>query len=100
MLTNIVVPFTVGILGPSSYDMNSSGSWSVNIPAGTAPFSYEWYVDDQATGVTADTYGGGVGDTGAHVLRVNVTDSAGHWSSASKVINVTGSGCSPTAIVC
>ncbi len=101
LFSSVYVPFLASISGPSSHDVNGSGSWSTVIPAGTAPYAYAWYVDDQPTGVTSATFVGGVSAAmGSHILRVDVTDSAGHSASGSMVVNVSGSGCDPTMISC
>jgi hypothetical protein len=57
------------------YLSQGDGEWTASATAGTGSYTYEWYVDNEWVG-SGPVWSGYPGQ-GPHVLRVDVTDSAG-----------------------
>jgi len=87
------VIFWADIEGPAQLEQGTFGTWTVNIPAGTPPFTYDWLLDglDMGGGTSVT---GGWDDLGSHTVEMRAGDAAGHTTdNIFNVTVVTSGGC-------
>lgn len=75
----------VTIRGPSEVYPSRGGSWTASGQGGTGAYSFEWYLDDVLIG-TSSSWSGYPGD-GRSALQVRMRDSAGAFTSLSKLVH-------------
>lgn len=80
------VLFWADISGPAELEQGTFGTWTVNIPAGTPPFTYDWLLDGNDMG-SSTSVTGGWDDLGSHTVEMRAGDAAGHH--ADNIFNVT-----------
>jgi hypothetical protein len=79
--------------GPSAvWASEGGGTWTVTSRGGSQPHTFEWYVDGKWAGSGESWSGYRPGREGAFVLRVDVANSSGGTSSASREITQVGTG--------
>lgn len=98
-----VLPVNVGgvaasITGPSIVYEGDGAEWLAAGRGGTGSYTYNWYVDDIWVD-SGPVFDGSTG-VGSHVLRVDVTDTAGEYGSKSKSVRMEAAGCTDGARVC
>ncbi len=84
---------------PASLTVTAGQAATFSVMAtGTAPLSYQWFMNGTASGTNSDTFSIGaatVGQTGAHI-DVTVTNAAGAVTSAMAILTVTAAATAPT----
>lgn len=93
---NPVCPMSVTISGPAFVYANTIATWTAVVANGTSPYSYQWYFDGSPVG-TGQSYTGNTGWSDFE-LSVTVTDAVS--ATASYVLYVTVSTCTPPQISC
>jgi hypothetical protein len=94
-------PYGVGISGNSYPPANSYQTYSASVTSGSAPFTYQWYIDGYP--VSNDSYYEVYVDTSPFTLSVTVTDATGAQTGSSLWVEpyTGGAGCgTPGQIVC
>ena len=90
------------VRGPSIvYAADGGGTWTAGAQGGTAPYSFDWYVDGHF--IDSGTEYSGYPGEGSHSVRVDVADAVGRRHTAEIGVKGIGSedpACDPTARVC
>ncbi len=87
----------MAVQGPGAVASGSTVTYSADITAGSAPFTYRWYLDWELVG-TESSYTTTLSGDGKVELRLDVFDDRGE--SDSDLIEVWVSSCSDTGIIC
>jgi hypothetical protein len=75
-------PPQVSISGPSVLMENEEGGWIAVVSGGTAPYSYQWWVDGTSAGSSESTTGGPWLGGSYHIIDLTVTDALGRTGSS------------------
>jgi hypothetical protein len=61
---------------------NEEGGWIAVVSGGTAPYSYQWWVDGTSAGSSESTTGGPWLGGSYHIIDLTVTDALGRTGSS------------------
>lgn len=88
-------PVVATVDGPGVIMPTETYTWGAANLTGTAPYSYEWYLDGNLVG-TGSTYTTMINDPASvHMLTLDVADGYGYWQQASLGVSVNTGQCQP-----
>jgi len=93
MSATVFVHLSAAISGPSQVAPYESNTWSAAIPAGSPPYSYEWWDGGNYLGSDGEVTLSFTPAPSTHLLEVHVTDSQGNTGTTSYQVTVTS--CDP-----
>ena len=94
-------PFTGSIVGPTDINPNMDYDWSISTQAGTAPYSYQWYVDGEPAESNESYISRSFSPYSWHSIYAEVIDAEGRYiQTAALDVHVNTGSCDPNEENC
>jgi hypothetical protein len=93
--SNISVPFTASIVGPTYATPNEAYTWTANIPFGFPPYSYTWSTGGGTLSTASSLTHSFATPASSQTIFLTIVDSQAHSVSATLSVLVAPEGCAP-----
>lgn len=96
--SNISVPFTASIVGPTYATPNEPYTWTANIPFGFPPYSYTWSTGGGTLSTASSLTHSFATPASSQDIFLTIVDSQAHSVSVTLSVLVAPEGCAPSCI--